>query len=246
MKKRLGAIATIATVAAAAGLLTSPSHSASTACGKPPPGATGCVVSLTAGGPSPSMVDMPAEGILWFSNPDTVTHKVVFANGSCSLTLAAGELTPCSDYTLANSSFYAGSYAYTVDGKFSGTVVTTPLSRSVSLTARTRMIRDGSRVTLHGQVVRSNSGAAPPPPVVLLARHDGRQPFERVATARTRGPHQATYGWKLAVQPHVTTTYIATVTAQRLCYYPASRCAHPHGQVWVDARSLPLTIRIRH
>jgi hypothetical protein len=57
--------------------------------------------------------------------------------------------------------------------------------------------------------------------------------------------YKITYGWKLKVQPRVTTTYIATVTTQRLCYYPASRCAHPQGQVWSNAKSRPFTVRIR-
>jgi hypothetical protein len=244
MNKRLASVAiALAAGAAAAGLLAGPSDSASTVC---PRGfyIHGCVVVLTATGPSPSMLEIPPERYLVFGNPDSVTHTVVFANGRCSLSVAPTDAEPgfCRD----NFAFYVGTYPYTVDGKFPGTVVTTPLPRSVSLTARTHMIRRGKRLTLHGLVTRSNTGSAPPPPVVVLARHDSTQPFEPVATVRTRGSHQATYAWKLNVQPDVPTTYIAKVTAQRLCYYPASRCAHPQGQVWANGRSRPFTVRIRH
>jgi hypothetical protein len=130
-------------------------------------------------------------------------------------------------------------------GRFPGTAVTTPLPRSVTLMARRHVIRAGTRLTLHGQVVRSNTGSAPPPPVLVLARHNSKQPFEPVATVRTGNSHQATYRWKLDVQQHVATTYIAGVTAQRPCYYPASRCAHPQGQVWANADSRPFAVRIR-
>jgi rhamnose transport system substrate-binding protein len=80
--------------------------------------------------------------------------------------------------------------------------------------------------------------------VVVLARHSSRQPFEPVATVRTRGSHRITYRWKLDVQPETAATYIAEVTAQGLCYV-ASRCAHPQGQVWTNAKSRPFTVRIR-
>ena len=186
---------------------------------------------------------MYALGRVHFYNQDSGPHTVVFANGLCSLTVTAGEVGPVG----CSSSFmlYAGTYAYTVDGKFPGTVITTPLSRSVSLTARGHTIRAGTGLTVHGHVTRSNTGAAPPPPVIVLARHNSGQPFEPVATVRTKGDHEAVYGWKLDVHPEVATTYIAEVTAQRLCYYPASRCAHPQGQVWANAKSRPFTVRGR-
>ncbi len=240
MNKRLGANAMLgALVAAAAGLLASTSNGADK-----PPNCThpfGCEVTLTGAGPSPSTLEMHALGGLHFYNPDSVPHRVVFANGLCSLTVPPGQDSGCGRFIA-----FVGSYAYTVDGKFPGTVVTTPLPRSVSLTARTHMIRGGTRLTLHGQVMRSNTGAAPPPPVVVLARDNSGQAFEPVATVRTRGSHQATYRWKLDVQPDVATTYIAKVTAQRSCYYPASGCAHPQGQLWANAKSRPFTVRIQH
>jgi hypothetical protein len=181
-----------------------------------------------------------------FFNRDSAPHTVVFANGLCSVTLTpdtGGSFDGgfCSDPFTS----HVGSYAYAEDGKFPGTVVTMPWSRSVTLTARTHTIQDGTRLTLHGLVVQSNTGAAPPPPVLVLARHNSKQPFKPVATVRTRGSHQATYGWKLKLQPNVMTTYIAEVTAQRTCYFPASSCTHPQAQHWANANSRPFTVRIR-
>jgi plastocyanin len=241
MNKRFGTIAiVIAAVSGAAALLATPSNGAEA---PPKCDPLGCRVLLTGTGPSPSTLKMSALNGVNFINQDSVSHTVVFANGLCSLTVAPGQrFVGCANRFLA----FVGSYAYTVDGKFPGTVVTTPLGRSVSLTARTHTIRGGTRLTLHGEVTQSHTGSAPPPPVVVLARHNGAQPFEPVATVRTRGSHQATYGWKLTVQPNVPTIYIAKVSAQRLCYSPASQCAHPQGQAWANAKSRPFTVRIQH
>ena len=244
MNKRPATLAILAAaVAAAAGLFASASNSA-----PQPPNCGyvwGCLVGLTATGPSPDTLTMYAKGNVRFVSRDSATHKVVFANGLCSFTVDPGHGSHgCNDPFM----FYAGSYAYAVDGKFHGTVVTTPLPRSVTLTARSHTIRGGTRLTLRGQVHRSNPDSAPPPPVIVLARHNSSQPFEPVATVRTRFQRNdhAKYGWKLNVQPEVTTTYIAKVTGQRWCYFPASRCARPHGQVWTSATSRPFTVRIRH
>jgi len=262
MNKRLAAAAiVVAAGAAAAGLLAGPSNSASSQCPTwvpPGGGAPGCLVSLTATGPSPSTVRMAASWDLEFRNTDSLTHAVVFANG-CSLTVTPGELAvlyvnggPCNNF-----SSYVGSYAYTVDGTFPGMVVTTPLRRFVTLTARTHTIRVGTRLTLHGQVLRNDQGSALnvtlPVPVVVLARHNRTQPFKPVATIRARFQgdvtnaaihYHARYGWKLNVQPDVTTTYIAKVTSQRLCWRPASRCAHPQAQLWANPKSRLFTVRV--
>jgi hypothetical protein len=259
MNKRFGAIATlVAAVAAAAGLLASPSNSASSECPKGIPGWPGCLVSLTATGPSPSTVRMAASWRLEFRNTDSLAHRVVFANG-CSLTLTPGELGvvylgggPCNSF-----SSYVGSYAYTVDGKFAGTVVSKPLRRFVTLTARTHTIRGGARLSLHGQVARSDRGSwlnvTLPVLVVVLARHNSKQPFEPIATVRARFQgsltnsthYQARYRWKLNVEPDGTTTYLAKVTSQRWCVRPASLCAHPRGQLWTNPKSRPFTVRIQ-
>jgi hypothetical protein len=259
MNKRLAATTIlVAIAAAAAGLFAGPSKSASSGCPRGIPGDPGCLVLLTATGPSPSTVRMPASWRLEVRNTDSRTHTVVFANG-CSLTLAADELRVLGLYGGRCTSFssYVGSYAYKVDGKFPGTVVTTPLRRLVTLTARTRTIRVGARLTLQGQVVRHDQGNglndSLPVSVVVLAHHNSKQPFEPIATVRARlrgdvtnSTHKnARYRWKLNVQPDVTTTYIAKVTSQRWCVRPASRCAHPQGQLWTNPKSQPFTVRIR-
>jgi plastocyanin len=234
MNKRPGVIAVlVAAVAAAAGLFASPSKSAAYC--RPI-----CTVALTAAGPSPSAVNMPATGEVSFENTDSVTHTVVFANGRCSLTLSPNnQFGSCNP----NFTYFVGSYAYTVDGKFHGTVVTKPLHRSVTLTARTHGIRRGTRLTLHGRVSwnRRNPlvGGKWPFQVIVLARHDGRHPFEPIATVPVRHPQvigftTIRYGWKLNVQPGVTTTYSAKVTWQP-----------PQGQIWTNAKSRPFTVRIR-
>lgn len=255
MNKRLGAVAPFAAaVAAAAGLFASPSNSASSACPRiglnfNPNGS--CLISLTTTGPSPSEARMTPLETLAFTNIDSVSHTIAFANGLCTLTLTPGELGVVwnnGQHPECNSKFplYAGSYAYAVDGKFPGTVATTAWRRSVTLTARTHTIRGGARLSLRGRVMQNPLAHAPPAPVVVFARHNSKQPFESIATVRTRfqGHDHATYGWKLNVQPGLTTTYVAKVTGQRLCYFPASQCAHPQGQVWTNATSRPFTVRV--
>ena len=122
--------------------------------------------------------------------------------------------------------------------------------------SRTHTIRAGARLSLHGQVARSDRGSGLnvtlPVLVVVLARHS-KQPFEPVATVRARfqgsltnaSHYHAYYRWKLNVQPDVTTTYLAKVTSQRWCVRPASLCAHPQGQLWTNPKSRPFTVRIR-
>jgi plastocyanin len=255
MNKRFGAIAIlVAAGAATAGLFASASNSAPTlssatassgACYKGPL----CLVSITATGPSPSRVKMIAGDNLYFDNTDSVTHTVVFANGRCNLTIS-----PKSEGGSCNPNFlhFVGSYAYTVDGKFAGTVATIPWGRSVTLTARRHEIRRGTRLILHGRVSWYNRNPAiswkSQLLVKVLARHDSGHHFEPIATVRFRarfpqghGEDQfglVSYGWKLKVRPGVTTTYIAKVTGG----------APPHwqGQFWINAKSRPFTVRIRH
>lgn len=241
MNKRVAAIAFVAVLAASTtGLLAGASKSA--------PAPTRCTfwdckLFITATGPSPSTLEINPLSRVTFIDTDSAPHSVVFANGLCSFTVdTGGYYTTCGNQA---PWVYVGTYAYTVDGRYPGTVITTPYRRSVTLTARTHALRRHTQLTLHGLVRQEGTGSAPPPPVVVLARHGRTQPFEVVATVRTRGSHRATYGWKLHVHPTVGTTYVAEVTAQRTCYFPASRCAHPQGQVWVDARSRPFTVRVR-
>jgi hypothetical protein len=182
-----------------------------------------------------------------FWNPGSASQTVVFANGLCSLTVTPHFWASCNDRFLS----YAGRYAYTVDGKFPGTVVTTPWRRSVTLTARRHTLPVGARLTLRGRIVVNGPGISPPVPVIVLARHRSNQPFEPVATVRTKyedkvtNKARAAYKWKLRVRPGTSTTYIAEVRTQRLCYRPASRCAHPQGQTWTNPKSSPFTVRLR-
>src|SRR5262249_54431371 len=163
-----------------------------------------CNVALAGAGPSPSSVKMHAANLLRFHNTDSVSHTVVFANGLCTLTLGPGSWggpgsvvngvphPKCND----NFPFDVGSYAYTVDGKFAGMVVTTPLRRVVTLTARSHSIRRGTGLRVRGQV--SWSLQTSPLlgrqylPVIVLARDDSRHPFEPVARFEGTFPG----GWK--------------------------------------------------
>jgi plastocyanin len=243
MSKRLAAIATLAAAAAAgAGLFANPSNSAAN-------DATGgyclapwCIVSLTAAGPSPSTVTMHAGDNLNFANNDSVAHTVVFTNGLCSLTVTPGEQEGGAPWVHCKDNFtlYVGSYAYTVDGNFPGTAVTTPLRRVVTLTARTHSIRRGTRLTLHGQVsVHCRQPCFAPSErhyvsVIVLARNNSKHPFQPVATVNPRFLAKVPGRWTLTVQPGETTTYITKVTGQL-----------PQGRIWTSARSRPFTVRIR-
>jgi hypothetical protein len=239
--------------AVSAGSANALQKTASSACPRPPKWQEGCLVQLTATGPSPSTMVIPAATDLFFANPDSVSHTVVFANSGCSLTLAPGQgfsefgdrASPdwsCND----RPSYYVGNSTYTMDGKFAGTVETTPLRRSVSLTARTHSVRGGTRLILHGQVnppgwrhhVSNPSGWRTYTSVVVLARQNGKHLFRPIATINpglmAKVPGNWRQRWSLTVQPDVTTTYIAKVTGQL-----------PEGQIWIDAKSRPFTVRIR-
>jgi hypothetical protein len=256
MNKRFAAIAiAVAVVGAAAGPFASPANS------HPNPGSCSsgdlveplpfCEVDLTAAGPLPSTLTMHAGQVVDFFNQDSVTHTVVFANGLCSLSLAPGAgggLYGGGGFCDNAFTFYAGRYPYTVDGKFPGTVVTVPVRRSVTLTARTHTIRGGTRLTLHGRVIPPGGRyhVSNPPgwrtnvSVIVLARHNSKHPYRRIATVNpglmAKVPGDWTQNWTLTVQPGQTTTYIAKVTAQL-----------PQGQIfWTNAKSRPFTVRIRH
>lgn len=242
MNKRFGAIPTlVAAVAATAGLFAGPSNSAANK-------STGgyckvpfCIVRLTGTGPSPSNVKMHAANYLELSNWDSVTHTVAFANGLCSLTIRAGaHWRRCKN----NFPYFAGSYPYTVDGKFPGTVVTTPLRRVVTLTARTQDIRRRARLTLHGRLTLDCGPCFAPNlrhyvSVIVLARSDSKHPIQPIATVNPStwqtSRYLATSRWTLTVQPDATTTYIARVKGQL-----------PQGRIWTSATSPRFTVRIRH
>lgn len=241
MNKRFGALALVAAVATAAGLFAGPSKSAAS---NPycKPAALPCVITLTGTGPSPSTLTMEAWRGLAFINTDSVTHTVVFANGLCSLTLTAGEENGHGVYCKSDFTAFVGTYAYTVDGKFPGTVATKPIPRSVTLTARTHTIRSGARLTLHGMVVPPGwrYHVSNPPAwkhnvtVTVLARPDGQHSFRPIATVNPRLLSTDPGSWRLTVRPAATTTYIAKVTSQL-----------PQGQIWTNAKSRPFTVRTR-
>jgi hypothetical protein len=178
-----------------------------------------------------------------------VPHTVVFANGLCSITLAPGqqggpgvvangvEHPECTD----NFTFYVGSYPYTVDGKFTGTVVTRPLRRTVTLTAPRHGIRRGTSLTLHGRVSWFDYNPMLQRPqfrVIVLARHDGEHIFKPVTTGRLWSSQSyewpngsISYSWKRQVHPGETTTYTAKVTG--------------YQWFWSDATSRAFTVRVR-
>jgi hypothetical protein len=193
---------------------------------------------------------MGASAYLDFHNTDSVTHTVVFANGRCTVSVPPGydlgpgndivypgqqsvPLTDCGD----NFPFYVGSYGYTVDGKFTGTVETVPLRRFVTLTARTHHLRRGRRLTLRGKVTWGTQEGVltdAPFPVIVLARYTPGRPFEPVASVAVKRGASG-FSWEVKVRPGVTTTYIAEVTGQL-----------PKGQVWTQARSRSFTVRFGH
>jgi hypothetical protein len=237
MSKRLVTIAVVvAALSGAPALLATPAngHATPPNCGIP-----GCVVSLTTTGPSPATLTMNAlQGVAFFSG-DSASHTAVFANGLCSLTVTPDQgAAYC-----GNGDFlaFAGTYAYMVDGKFAGTVIVKPLQRSVTLTARTHIVRRGARLTLHGHVMWKHGDAdllyKPFFPVVVLARHSSGQPFRRIATVQaTFGRGVDWNGWRLTVRPGQTTTYIAVLSGQ------LARLGR--GQIWINARSRPFTVRV--
>ena len=214
--------------------------------------ATTYTVSLTATGPAPSLLKIGAGAFMEFHNKDSVAHTVVFANGRCTVSVPPGywigpggqsvypgqQVVPqpgCND----NFPFYVGSYAYSVDGKFSGAVETRPLRRFVTLEARTHRVARGSRLTLHGEVIWGTQDGIfvtrTPFPVIVVARYEGQRTFEPLATVAVRyvGGRNGGFRWQLSVRPGVTTSYLAEVTGQL-----------PEGQVWTKARSRLLTVRM--
>jgi hypothetical protein len=202
------------------------------------------IAALLAAGTSPSTLKMEAGAYMLFSNKDSVTHTVVFANGHCSLAITPGEVVgpvisvdgsthaDCND----NFPFYAGSYAYTVDGKVPGTVDTVPAGRAVTLTARPHKIRRGERLTLHGQVVWNNQccdlTSKVPFPVIVLARHNPNRAFKQIAVLTVRKGARG-YVWRLQVRPGVATTDIAEANGQL-----------PDGPIWEPAQSHPFSVRM--
>ena len=181
-------------------------------------------ISLTANGPSPSILDTTAGGRspLWI-NQDQVTHTVVFANGLCSLQLAPGDRGDCSNDFFAS----VGQYPYTVDGTVQASVIVSLNPRTVTLTASRHTVKRGGRLLLHGVLDYALSG--PPSfssrmPVTLLARSDLHHPFRRVAVTtklKTRRSLSSGFRWTLYVHPRRTTIYMAEATSSANYWQPA-------------------------
>lgn len=192
-------------------------------------------VVLTATGPSPKVARMTAaQTILEFVDHDSVPHRVVFANGRCTLDVAPGEPTEIATGVNACPFTKAGRYAYREDGRLPGRVDIRLAPRSVVLTARTHVVRRGTRLTLHGSVTFASASpplAKAPFPVVILARHDRTRPFRRIATLVARRGNDGLLVWHLRVRPGIRTTYVAEVTGR--------------SRIWRKARSGPFTVRVR-
>ncbi len=176
-------------------------------------------VALNSNGPSPSTVTRSAFSgvLLTFVNPDSVAHTVVFAAGHCSFTVGPGGSGGCHDAGPNRP----GTYSYTVDDTFPGTVHVVGVFRSVTMTARTHTITLGRRVELHGELTNGNMGgpfcASTRGQVLLvLARQQGTQRFKRIAMFPVAGKpgskkavdNRCTYAWHRKVRPGLSTTYI--------------------------------------
>ena len=201
------------------------------------------VISLTPTGPSPAVLSVAAGlGSVWFSNTDTVTHTVVFANGLCSIQVAPESSGQCTSGFMS----YVGDYPYAVDGTSQAHLVIEAVGRSVSLRARSHSISRGSQLRLHGRLQEENSNWSPPnagtpQPVLVLARPDRHHAFHRIAVVRAtlrRGTKAAPFGellWQLRVRPRTRMIYIAEANSQ-----PKG------GQVWQRAWSKPLKVLVSH
>jgi hypothetical protein len=199
------------------------------------------VISLTPTGPSPAVLTIPAGlGPVWFSNTDTVTHAVAFASGWCSIEVAPGTRGQCSSGFMS----YAGDYPYAVDGTSQAHLVIEAVGRSVSLRARSHVVRRGSQLKLHGRLQEANSNWSPPSagspqPIIVLARPDRHHAFHRIAVVRAKlhpRTKNAPFGellWQLRVRPRARTIYIAEANSQ-----PRG------GRVWQRAWSKPFRVRV--
>ena len=146
-------------------------------------------IVLTAAGPSPTALTIPA-GLypVWFNN-DTVAHTVRFDDGSCTFEAAAGGYGQCPRFAAV-----VGTFPYTVDGTAHGSIVVVPEGRAVYLVAKSHTIKRGKSLALHGELdVPTLSPPAPPArqPVTVLARPDRYHPFRsfRTVMAKTHGYH---------------------------------------------------------
>jgi hypothetical protein len=142
-----------------------------------------------------------------------------------------------------------GTYPYTVDGKYAGTITIKPNQRSVTLTAQTHKVRRGRQLRLHGRVqFGGNLGpgccTTAPFPVKVYARYRGSPSLKQIATVKTSSG-DARFYWHLRVRPGVPTTYIAQISGQLSQEYGIPI---PPGQIWTQQPSWshPFIVQIRH
>lgn len=195
-------------------------------------------VSLTSTGPSPSALTIfVVHSAVMFTNTDTVTHTIAFANSSCS-----GDVAPNAGL-LCDVSYNVGDYAYTVDGTTQASVTVAPEPRAVTLTAKHHGFHLGSRLRLHGSLAAHVIGSPPPlrgprMPVSVFARPDADHPFHLIAIVHSRPfkkPHYPAHSvWVLWVRPHAHTTYVVEANSQ-----PKA------GQFWANAQSKPFGVYAR-
>ena len=174
-------------------------------------------VTLTPTGPSPRTITRSPSPLvsLSFVNTDSVAHKVVFAGGHCSFDVPPGGEGGCR----ASGPTRVGTYHYTVDGTFPGTVHVVGLFRAVTIGARTDTIKLGRRVKLQGRLTFDSEGPGFCGPrsgavLLLLARHGRGQPFKRIAMFPVAGQpdskrtvnDRCSYGWQREVRPGLSTT----------------------------------------
>jgi hypothetical protein len=204
-------------------------------------------VTITATGPSPSTVRIRPGEEFGFVNHDSVAHTLWFAHRSkpssyCNLNPVdqpPPTIAPCG----VGIAERLGRFDYSVDNQFPGKIIVVALQRSVSLTARTHVVRLGRPLRLHGQetyddrtltaVCSENFGTL----LRVFARQATGKPFRRIAmfparkpTHKRPGRHGCSYRWQLKVRPGMTTTYI--VQTER-------------GGWFKQATSKPFTVMVR-
>lgn len=194
-------------------------------------------ISLTASGPSPLNISVPAgSASVLITNTDTVTHTLSFANGFCSAELAPNASVSC------GIPRYVDDYAYTVDGTVGASVTVTPEGRDVTLTAQRHGFSHGARVLLHGTLAIANLSPpafyGPRMPVTVYALPKGHHLWYRLATVMSqplaKPSLQAHSVWQLWVRPHGNTTYRVEATSQ-----PET------GQYWENAQSRMFGLYLR-
>ena len=198
------------------------------------------LITLTATGPSPAALTLPAGSYAAWTNQDTATHTVTFANGRCSVQVPPGPGWVTCPSGFANG---LGDYQYTVDGTTQASIDVVAMGRTVSLAAKRHKIQRGAALTLHGRLAVATPGSppvfdGPRMPVTVLARADRHHPFHRIAVV-TAKPHHSqqpnrTYStWRLHVRPGKNKIYIAEANSQP-----------PGGQYWKRAWSKPFRVRV--